>query len=393
MMGAGHHRGENGQILVDYISMLRRSWGLIVAAAALGALLGFVASRVITPEYQAQAAVSVNVYSVGSISGADSPQQRMNAFSKVATSAAVLREAAAASDTGLSASDLEDVVTAQVPPDTTTLLVTAKAADPQAAARIANSTATAAAQRISTEGTQEFIIEGKGKSKDSRAKVLVDARIVAEAVPPTEPVSPRTSMLVALGLILGLLVGAAIALRRQSTRPVINGEDDLQRLLAGAAPVLGSVRGRDLPDSATGAKPMPAGVSDQLQLLRTALLAQNGLQTPACVVVTGTAPHSAGLAMALASTFSTQEQTAGTAENGPGVPPAQFVSAQRQRFDWAFVDAGSPADSAYPILVAAVADGVVMTVEAGRTTVPDFHSGLTRLQRSGARILGVVTIN
>lgn len=380
--------------MIDYVALVRRTWILVVVAPLLGALLGFGLSKAITPTYQAQAAMSVNVYTVGSITSAVTPQQAMNALAKVATSAPVLQLAAEQSGADLTAQDLVDRVTAQVPPNTTTLLVTASASDPDTAARIANTTATSAAERISAQGSQEFTVDTRRDGNQSKAQVLVEATIVSEAVAPVTPVAPRTTMNVLLGAILGLLVGVGIAAWRESAHPRVRDERHVEALLAGSAPFVGSIARRDLPPTVSVPGDLDPAVRNRLDVLRTTLLAQNDVPGPACVTVTGKPAVSAPLAAGLATTFSSEGRRAGLTglAAASAVPPAQFVAGMKETSDWSFVDTGSLSEAALPVLLATAADGVVVAVEPGRTTIERFRSDVSALQRSGARVLGVALV-
>ncbi len=64
----------------------------------------------------------------------------------------------------------------------------------------------------------------------------------------------------------------------------------------------------------------------------------------------------------------------------------------KQASDWSFVDTGSLSEAALPVLLATAADGVVVAVEPGRTTIERFRSDVSALQRSGARVLGVALV-
>ena len=207
--------------LHDYLGIVRRSWPVILIATVVGALVALGLSLVMTPVYQAQSQLFVSVKSAGQVGDAYSGglfvQQRVKSYVDVVDSPAVLDPVI--QDLGLDKTytQLAPQVSAQTPPNTVLLNVTATDTSPTQAAKIANAVATAYAAEIAR-------LEGA----DTKAnQVPVQASVIKPAEVPTSPVSPRTSLNVLLGLLLGLLIGAGIAVLRHTLDTSVKTVEDL----------------------------------------------------------------------------------------------------------------------------------------------------------------------
>ena len=201
--------------LQDYWVALRRYWTtwLGVAAAALLVALGIV--LVTPPTYEATAQVFVASVD-DSTSGSQFVNQRVTSYPQVADSRTVL--APVIDELGLSDSfsDLRKQVSATNPPDTSQIEIAVTDRDADRAARIAN----AVAERFGT-AVEELEQPGDGGSP-------VSLTVTNPATVPTSPVSPQPALLLPLGLVVGLALGAAAAVVRSRLDTRVHTEDDVR---------------------------------------------------------------------------------------------------------------------------------------------------------------------
>jgi capsular exopolysaccharide synthesis family protein len=221
--------------LHDYLGILRRSWPLILIATVVGALVALGLSLTMTPIYQAQSQLFVSVKSAGQVGDAYSGglfvQQRVKSYVDVVDSPAVLDPVIQDLGLDMTYTQLAPQVSAQTPPNTVLLNVTATDTSPTQAAKIANAVAASYANEIARlEGAKRT---GDGLPRlevdnQSENQVPVEATVIKPAEVPTSPVSPRTSLNVLLGLLLGLLIGVGIAVLRHTLDTSVKTVEDLE---------------------------------------------------------------------------------------------------------------------------------------------------------------------
>ena len=206
--------------LQDYWDILRRSWLLILGTTVAGAAAALGLSLLQTPIYQAQSQLFVSVQSSDDVSGAYTGglyvQQRIKSYVTVVDSPAVLEPVIDELDLDTAYGPLTSQVSAVNPTNTVLLNVLATDTDPAQAAAIADATAESlAAEIVRLETT------------DSGSKP-VKAEIIRPAEAPSTPVSPRTQLNIVLGALLGLMLGAGIAILRRVTDTSIGSAADLE---------------------------------------------------------------------------------------------------------------------------------------------------------------------
>ncbi len=233
--------------LQDYATILRRSWIVIVTATAVGTLLALVMSVLATPVYQAQAQLFVSVKSANQVgeaySGGLYVQQRVQSYVVVIDSPAVLEPALAELGLNIPYPDLAAKVSAQSPPNTVLLDVSATDPDPDQAARIANSVAASYATEIarlesSSPNTPSPSPTASPDNDGQTSDAPVQATVIKPALAGVK-IAPRTGTNVLIGLILGLFVGVAIAILRHTLDTTIKTAEEAEQ--AAGATVLGAV--------------------------------------------------------------------------------------------------------------------------------------------------------
>ncbi len=207
--------------LKDYIRIIRKRWRIIVAAM-LVVLAGAALATALSPKvYQAQTRLFVST-SGGSDSGAllqgsSFTQQRVKSYADVITTPKVLDPVIETLTLDTTAAKLGTQITATVPLDTVLIEVAVTNADPRVAAQVADAVGK---QFTKTVADLESVADGKS----SPVKVTV----VSTPTVPTTPISPKPTRNLALGVVLGLLLGLGLALVRDLLDTTIKGEKDIK---------------------------------------------------------------------------------------------------------------------------------------------------------------------
>ncbi|WP_105112196.1 YveK family protein [Streptococcus suis] len=186
---------ESNTIEIDVLSLLKTIWRkkfFILVTAVLGAGLAFVySSFLVTPQYDSTTriyVVSQNVEAGAGLTNQDlqAGSYLVKDYKEIILSQDVLTQVA----TELNLNEnLKEKVSVSIPVDTRIVSISVRDADPNEAARIANSLRTFAAQKI-VEVTK-----------------VSDVTTLEEAVPAEEPTTPNTKR----NIILGLIAGGALA--------------------------------------------------------------------------------------------------------------------------------------------------------------------------------------
>ncbi|HFI0135671.1 TPA: YveK family protein [Streptococcus suis] len=191
---------EVNTIEIDVLSLLKSLWRkkvVIIITALLGAGIAFIYSAfLVTPQYDATTRIYVVSQNVEA--GAGLTNQELQAgtylvkdYKEIILSQDVLTKVQ--TELGIT-TGISDKISVEIPVDTRIVSITVRDADPNEAARIANSLRTAAAQKI-IEVTK-----------------VSDVTTLEEAVPAESPSTPRTNRNLALGFLAGgvLAVGLVI---------------------------------------------------------------------------------------------------------------------------------------------------------------------------------------
>lgn len=209
---------EKGTVLVDFDALFCRlleRWKFIVCLALIGALLAaFFCICIATPHYEATSKIYINTRSdsvinisdiqLGSYLTRDYEELFMNweALDKVINNLGLR----------YSRQQLSQMVKFTNPNDTRLLYITVNSTDPVEAKNIANEFATVGA---------EFI---------AQIMKVETPSTVSTALVPEAPVSPKTKLMIALGLICGVLAAVVIIIVQFLKDDKIKTASDLQKL-------------------------------------------------------------------------------------------------------------------------------------------------------------------
>ena len=219
---------DNNEIEIDLLQLIRVLWSkalvIILAAALAGAATFAVTLFLIKPKYEATASMYVNnsSFSFGSTSFSISSSELTASNSLVSTyifileSRTTLEDVIKAAELPYDYEELSDMITTQAITGTAAFTITVESESPVEAELIANTIAKLLPDRIAE------IVDGSS------------VRIVDYAIVPAHRSSPNFIKNTAIGVILGLIVGAAIVAVKyvvnEQTNDIIGTADDLRAM-------------------------------------------------------------------------------------------------------------------------------------------------------------------
>src|SRR3954453_5775623 len=248
-----------------YLDALRRNLPLMLGIVVVLAGSVYLVSSSLPKRYKATTSIVRRVTSVvDQNQNVDSITRDLNTVDALLTTDDVLT-AAAKKVPGETVDTLRDKVSSSVDPNANLIYVTAKDAQPDRAATIANAVSStfvteqadiqrrqyeraradlqdelARLQGTADAGTQEQAIRDRiSQLGVSIATAGADLQVAQRADAPKEPDTPRPLRNTALGIILGLFLGILVALARDQLVPRVSGSRELSRLLE--LPVLVSI--------------------------------------------------------------------------------------------------------------------------------------------------------
>jgi capsular exopolysaccharide synthesis family protein len=207
--------------LHDYLRVVRKRWRTIVAVTlalvAVAALVTLWSPKVYQAHTQLFVSTSAGDDSSQLLQGSSFTQQRVKSYSDVITTPTVLNPVIDELDLQTDADRLGRQISASVPLDTVLIDVMVNDADPQQAARIADAVGKQFSQTVAE-------LERVSDRSASPVKVSV----VRPPSTPSTPVSPKPARNIALGVVLGLMLGLGAALLRDLLDTSIRTERDVK---------------------------------------------------------------------------------------------------------------------------------------------------------------------
>ena len=426
--------------LKDYWSTIRRRWLLVVltflivvgGAAAITALA--------TPQYASSAKLFVSTQQSDAntaIQGGTFASQRIASYANLVGDESLASTVSTNLEGAYAPAALSRAVTATVVPDTVNLTITATTDDAVASRDIAQAYAVALSDKIESLETL-----------DGKSRAFVKASITDDAQVDTTQVSPSPVRNLALGAVLGLLLGVGLAVARDLLDTSISTGEDVQAVTD--TPILGHV----ISDvAAVRADPQvalkqPTPWSEAFRVLRTNMQFVEVDHEQRMFVISSALPGegksttSANLAITLAlagarvalvdcdlrrpmlATRLGVDGAVGTTSvligqvklddalqhldesgvqvlaSGP-IPPnpsellqshamAELVVDLRQRFDVVLIDAPPLLPVTDSALLAAQCDGLLLVTRHGRTTKDQLAHAVERVSAVGGKTVGVV---
>lgn len=221
--------------LRDYVRIVYKNWVLIVAITLVGVCVAAGASLLTTPKYEATTQLYVSVRSDGSTSGdlvqgSNFARQSVESYVNIIGTESVLGPVVDELGLEESTAQLSAQVTASAPSGTSLIDITVTDEDPVRAAEIANAIAASFSHLLQNE--LEVV-----ESEDATSSVRLT--IVQSADVPSSPVSPRVTLNLALGVLVGLALGLGIAVMRSVLDNRIHSLHDIEQVTD--APMLGGI--------------------------------------------------------------------------------------------------------------------------------------------------------
>lgn len=206
--------------LRDYLNVLTKRWRSVTAVTLAVLALVALATMLQTPRYTASTKLFFATTGGNSVTevaqGSTFAEKQMASYAQVAKSPYVLQPVIDELGLDKSVSALAKSVSASVPPQTVILDVAVTDADPQLAATIANAIGAQMSKRAAD-------LAPKRANGDDVVRVTV----FSSAEPPGAPSQPKVWRNLAVGLLLGLLLGFGIALLRQLMDTRVRSAEDV----------------------------------------------------------------------------------------------------------------------------------------------------------------------
>ena len=378
-------------------SLLRHSW-LIAVGAVLGLAIAVAVTSNATKEYSARASLHLSLGYSNSASdinqGAQYTRGEMLSYSELARSATILQPVVRELDLDESPGALAGRISVTTPPDTSVLHIAATHESPRLAASIANAVAASLSQYAVAHSPV-----------DDELGPLISVTTIASAATPTAASSPRLTVNLAAGLLLGTLAGllGAMALQRGDTR--LRTAADIRAVTD--APLLGTLERHRRAHPAESIHRVAAGLRHSL-----------GLRPADAVVITPVAARSSmaelaeSLAAALSATgIGSTAMDGSLRERGHGhgqgdahggrasaeLPVSEALgavtgalAALREDSDVVLISTPAVTVAADTALLASVASDAIVVVEAGVARAEQLATVLQQLDSAGLEVRGVI---
>ena len=217
----------------ELLRIAQRRWLTIVVFFLLGLVVAGAITYTMTPQYESQAqvyistevnndpntAVSLNLLSI----------QRVQSYASMADSRALMQDVISDLNLNTTPSKLAGKVSASVVQQTTIVSLTAKDED------------AAEAQKLAKATSLKFVdFLTKIETPTGESVSPIKASIVSPASYNGSQVSPKPVLNMIIGAILGLVIGAAMALVRDLLDTTVSSAEDVEKTLE--APVLASIQ-------------------------------------------------------------------------------------------------------------------------------------------------------
>lgn len=218
--------------LRDYLGVLRRGRLLIVVLTLLGLGAGLGLALATHKEYRATVQIFVAAESAAGNAGQLAQgntfiEDRVQSYTSIATAPAVT--AAVIRDLHLELTDQElaKKISASAPPNKVLINLFVTDRNPQVASVLANTVAVAFSRAV--ERTEQT---------DAHGNSVVKLTVIHPATVPRSPVKPDLALYVGFGVVVGLLLGVAIAIIREMLDYTVKDATDFEAL---GVPVLGVI--------------------------------------------------------------------------------------------------------------------------------------------------------
>ena len=212
----------------DYVRALRRGWLWMAGALLLCVGAAVAANELLPRQYTAGLTIYISATSENTTDNSNAyqgsllAQQRVPSYQQLVTDERVTRDVVDELDLDMDPEALADKIVVSTQPNTVLLDISVTDRSPERAAAIANAVA----------DEFEDVVADLEQPTDRNALPIVQARAVEDADPPLQPSAPRPRLNIALGIVVGLFLGGALALLSGALR----GPEPLTETQPTAAP-------------------------------------------------------------------------------------------------------------------------------------------------------------
>ena len=274
--------------LTGYLAVARRWWWTLLVATWVAGIAGWIVASSIPPTYEARTQLLVGPYNTDRDTLAASAVL-VQTYSQLITTEPILTSAIAEAGATLTPDELESATRVTADNTTRILDIRVQDTDPQMAATLANKLA-----------AEISILSARGTNRPEGQIQIVDF-----ARPPTDPVAPQKSLIVALAAIAALIGAMVLVLLVEYLSAAVRSEEELVRVTD--LPFLGRVDiARSLPSSSRALidndPESAAAAAYRLVLAKVAFREGHGEPVRSVVVVgTGANPATGQVAANLAA--------------------------------------------------------------------------------------------
>ncbi len=206
--------------LTDYLRILRKYWISVVALTLAGIAAAAGASMLMTPTYTASTSIFFTVQTTGTAGelnqGSAYAASQVKSYAQLATTPMVLDPVIERLELPATSDQLAQQVTASAPTSTSIVNLDVTGTDPSETAATSN----AVAQQL-------ILVVDQLSPRTPDGDKAVKATIVAPAAVPTQQTSPRVTLNLALGALVGLMIGLGQAVLRSRLDTRIRNERDV----------------------------------------------------------------------------------------------------------------------------------------------------------------------
>lgn len=206
--------------LADYLRVLRKYWISILAVTIGGIAIAGAASMLMRPVYTASASIFFTVHTTGTAGelnqGSTYAANQVKSYAQLATTPIVLEPVITKLGLETTAATLGERITAAAPTSTAIINIEVTGNDSEETALISN----AVAQQL-------IVIVDQLSPQTQDGTKVVRATIVSPASVPTQWTSPRVNLNLALGGLIGLMLGLGQAVLRSRLDTRVLTADDV----------------------------------------------------------------------------------------------------------------------------------------------------------------------
>lgn len=269
--------------LQDYLRILKKRWLTIAVTTLVVIGLAALLTGLQTKQYSSstQFFVSVSGSDTAALQqGSTFTQQRVKSYAQLLKTPRALNPVVSELDDGSTVNELADKITVTTPPDTVLLEVSVADSSPKHAQAIA----------MAIGETFPGVISEVERPEGSKKASPIKVSLVEPASTSTTPTSPVPMRNLALGAVLGLLLGFGLAMARHLLDTTVRTDDDVEEITD--EPVIGAVHF----DPRAGKEPLivesdPSSPrSEAFRAVRTNLMFVDAANHPRTILLTSSIP-------------------------------------------------------------------------------------------------------